>query len=98
MGDLQISAGLLDELRTALRSMTVTLEGACHQVSGVDAGVMGAQPLVDGIQQFTSGWRYGITQVGQHSEQASQMLTHIGKTFDALEGQLAAELRRNGKR
>jgi hypothetical protein len=94
MGDLQLSAAVLDELRGALRSMTTKLEGACRELRGVDATSMGAAPLVGGVANFTSEWNYGITQVGQHATQAAGMLDHIGKAFAATERQITDELRR----
>ena len=98
MGDLQISGAVLNELRAALRSVTGKLEGACRELRGVQAPEMGAQPLVSGVENFTSEWNYGITQVGQHAHEAVGMLDHIASTFDGLERQLTSELKQSGKK
>lgn len=92
MGDLQVSAAVLDELRGTLRSMAGQLDGACRELRSVDAGAMGAAPLVQEVGDFASGWHYGITQVGEHATQAAGMLDHIGKAFDDLERKLTSAL------
>lgn len=92
MADLHVSGAVLDELRGSLKTMTAKLEAACQELRGVDSGAMGAQPLVDGIGDFTSGWNYGITQIGQHSTQAASMLDQIGKAFDQADQKLTSEL------
>ena len=90
--DLHVSGAVLDEVRAALTSVTAALDAARRAVARVDPAVAGAAPLVDQAEAFAASWGYGITQLGQHTQQCIAELSKIAAAFEETDRQLAAAL------
>lgn len=84
---------MLDEVRAALTSVTAALDAARRAAGRIDPTVAGAAPLVDQAEAFAASWGYGITQLGQHTQQCLTELSKIAAAFDETDRQLAAALR-----
>jgi hypothetical protein len=93
--DLQLTSRVLDDLIAALSGFTGRLAAACNDISSGDGYVTGGDPLAGQVHGFAGSWHYGLTQLGQHSEQCVQMLRQVGSTFDRLDRELAGELSRS---
>ena len=92
MSDLQISAVVLNGLRTTLTKISSDLDGACRRLRGTDATGVGADPLISRVHDFADEWHYGIGQIGQHADDCVKMLESIGKAFDDVDNKLKSQL------
>jgi hypothetical protein len=94
--DLHVTSAVLDEMRAALISVTGTLDQARRLLAATDPAVAGAPPLVSQAEQYAASWRYGITQLGQHTHGCVQDLTGIAAAFTQADQQLAGVVRGTG--
>lgn len=92
MSDLQISAQVLNDLRSTLSRISNDLDGACRQLRNADASGVGADPLVHRVHDFADEWHYGIGQIGKHADDCVSMLDTIGKKFDETDQNLKSAL------
>jgi len=89
---LQLSAEILNGLRTTLTKISSDLDSACRQLRNSDATGVGADPLVHRVHDFADEWHYGIGQIGKHADDCVQLLDSIGKQFGDMDGQLKVAL------
>lgn len=92
MSDLNISAQVLNDLRSTLTRISTDLDGACRQLRNTDATGLGADPLVNRVHDFADEWHYGIGQIGKHADDCVSMLDQIGKKFDEVDQNLKTAL------
>jgi len=92
VSDLNISAQVLNDLRSTLSRISTDLDGACRQLRNADAGGVGADPLVNRVHDFADEWHYGIGQIGKHADDCVSMLDQIGKKFDEVDQNLKTAL------
>ena len=90
--DLHVSGAVLDEVRAALASVSVTLDEARRRLASADAAVAGAPPLVEQAETYAASWQYGITQLGQHAKQCLAELAKVAAAFEETDRRLAAAL------
>ncbi len=96
MTDLALASSTMDDLRRTFTTITGRLDGARRALANTDHEVVGAQSLADRLHGFASGWKYGISQIGQHSDSTVKMIDGIGKTFDQADIELANTLQKAG--
>ncbi len=94
--DLHVTSAVLDEVRAALTSVTGTLDEARRRLAAADPAATGAPPLVSQAEQYAASWRYGITQLGQHTHGCAADLAAIAAAFGQADQHLAAVLRGAG--
>lgn len=92
MSDLYVSSAVLDGLRSRLSKVSSRLEGACNELRHADPQVVGAEPLISGMDEFAEGWNHGINQIGQRTESAVRTLVQIGRAFDECDTVLGQAL------
>nr|WP_237694912.1 hypothetical protein [Streptomyces sp. SID5468] len=72
------------------------MDTARRQLSGVEGHAAGESDLIDALHEFADDWKYGITQIGKHTDSTVQMIDQIGKTFDQVDVELANSLNKSG--
>jgi len=92
MADLQLTSAVLDELISAFSGFAGHVGQACADIGTGDSQVSGDDPLSGPVHNFAGSWHYGLTQLGTHGHQCTQMLHQVGSTFDQLDQQLASEI------
>src|ERR1700759_455559 len=93
--DLQVTSQVLDELVSAFDGFGGRLTQACDDIRTGDGQGTGDDPLAGRVHDFAGSWHYGLTQLGQHGHECVKMLRQVGSTFDALDRELASELKRS---
>ncbi|MFJ4919736.1 hypothetical protein [Streptomyces sp. NPDC088725] len=93
MSDLRISGTIFEDLRKTFSSISDRMATARRTVGNTDGSVVGEAQLVEEVHDFADEWKYGIKQLGKHTENAVKMIDEIGKTFDKLDQELAETLK-----
>lgn len=93
MSDLRISGTVFEDLRKTFSTISDRMDTARRTLNGADGTVVGAPDLIDDVHDFADDWKYGIKQLGKHTDNAVKMIDNIGNTFDELDVELAESLR-----
>jgi hypothetical protein len=94
MADLQLSSQVLDELISGFSGFGGQLYSACTDIRNGDITLTGTDPLAGQVHGFADSWNYGLTQLGQHSDECVRALRQVGTAFDRLDSELTSELAR----
>ncbi len=70
--------------------MSERLSSACNALRSLDASALGAPPLVGAVHDFTDGWHYGITQIGERADDVVRELGRVGTGFEQCDAAVAA--------
>jgi hypothetical protein len=93
--DLHLTSQVLDDLIAAFSGFGGQLATACADNRAGDGSLSGTDPLAGQVHAFAGSWNYGITQLGQHSDECTRMLRNVGSAFDQLDSELTSELSRS---
>ena len=67
-------------------------KGVRKAIANIDGSAIGAPNLVDDLHDYASDWGYGISQLGQHTDDTVKMINTVGKTFGDADAKLAQAL------
>lgn len=96
MSDLSIDYAVLKRVRHNLDHIAHLMKKPGREMEHVSGDAMGVPELAKRMDDFGDEWSYGIKQLTEFSEKASEALLKIKESFEKLDGELS-QLDNKGK-
>ncbi len=89
MNDLVIDDDYLSQTAADLEGLSTELESLCSGLRGVEALVVGAQPLFDKLSSFAEAWSRCSEDLSEYAEKGALNVRTILEAFDEVDAGLA---------